>query len=187
MKLHFATSNPGKFKEAKELFVKNDLELEQFDIDLTEIQTNYVEELTYHSVRKAFEELQKPVFVEDAGLFINSLKDFPGVYSKHALHTIGLAGILKLLEGVEDRSAYFQAVIAYKDFEKEKVFKGVCRGSIAHKVRGRGGFGFDPIFLPEGHTKTFGEDVKTKANLSHRVLATKELINWLKQNGKTLQ
>jgi len=90
MKTHFATSNQGKFKEAKELFDKNNLELEQYNEELTEIQTDNVEELALNSVREAYEKLNKPVFVEDAGLFIKSLKDFPGVYSKHAFHTIGL-------------------------------------------------------------------------------------------------
>jgi|TARA_Y100000310_G_scaffold125137_1_gene123961 XTP/dITP diphosphohydrolase len=180
MKTHFATSNPGKFKEAKMLFNKNNLELEHYNVDLLEIQTDNVEELALYSVRHAFKALNKPVFVEDAGIFIKSLKDFPGVYSKHACYTIGLEGILKLLEGVEDRSAEFRAVVAYKDAENEKVFKGVCRGNITSQVRGRDGFGYDPIFLPQGKNKTYAEDLITKTDLSHRAQALKQLVDYLK-------
>jgi len=183
MKYYFATSNPGKFSEVKEKFEEAWLELEQLNEELTEIQSDSIEEIALNSAREAYEKLGKPVFVEDAGIFISSLKDFPGPYSKHSFYTIGLEGVLKLLESAEDRSARFQAVIAYRDSAKEKVFKGVCRGSIAHEARGRGGFGFDPIFLPEGSDKTFGEDVKAKSSLSHRALAAEQLINWLKQNG----
>jgi len=180
MKTHFATSNQGKFKEAKALFDKNNLDLEQYKIDLLEIQTDNVEELARYSVRLAFKAIQKPVFVEDAGLFIKALKDFPGVYSKQAYYTIGNAGILKLLEDMDDRTAEFQAVVAYKDRDNEKVFKGVCKGNIASQARGREGFGFDPIFLPEGKNKTFAEDVETKSNLSHRAQAIQKLIECLK-------
>jgi XTP/dITP diphosphohydrolase len=182
MTYYFATTNPGKFSEVEEKFKEAGLELEQFNEELTEIQSDNIEEIALNCAREAFEKLGKPVFVEDAGLFIKSLKDFPGPYSKHAFFTIGPEGILKLLEGAQDRSAYFQAVIAYKDADKEKVFKGVCKGNIAAQVRGRGGFGFDPVFLPEGRDATFAEDVKTKASLSHRALAVEELISWLK-NG----
>jgi len=180
MKTYFATSNPNKFNEAKELFDKENLELEHYKVDLIELQTNNVEELALYSVRHAFKAIQKPVFVEDAGLFIKSLKDFPGVYSKHALHTIGLDGILKLLENVENRSAEFRAVIAYKTADEEKVFKGVCKGNIASQARGRDGFGYDPIFLPEGKNKTFAEDFETKSNLSHRAQAIRQLVEYLK-------
>jgi len=180
MKTYFATSNPNKFNEAKELFDKETLEIDHYKVDLVELQTDNVEELALYSVRHAFKAIQKPVFVEDAGLFIKSLKDFPGVYSKHTLHTIGLEGILKLLENIEDRSAEFRAVVAYKNREEEKVFKGVCAGNITSQARGRDGFGFDPIFLPEGREKTFAEDFETKSNLSHRAQALKKLVEHLK-------
>jgi XTP/dITP diphosphohydrolase len=180
MKTYFATSNPGKFKEAKMLFDKTDVELEHYDVELMELQTDNVEELALHSVRQAYKILQKPVFVEDAGTFIRALKDFPGVYSKHTCYTIGLPGVLKLMEGVDDRYAEFRAVVAYKNGEEEKVFKGVCAGNITSQARGREGFGYDPIFLPEGKDKTFAEDVETKSNLSHRAQALKKLIEYLK-------
>lgn len=182
--IHFATSNSGKFAEAKKLFSESglgpELKLERFDVELTEIQTDDVAELALVSVREAYEKLKKSVFVEDAGLFINSLKGFPGVYSKHAFFTIGCEGVLKLLESNKDRSAEFRAVVAYKDGAKEKVFKGTCAGSIALQARGREGFGFDPIFLPKGNNKTFAEDAAAKANLSHRAQALRQLITYLK-------
>ena len=117
MKIHFATSNPGKFKEAQELLKKYGIEVEQYNIDLIEIQSDSTEEIALTSVRTLFKEFQKPVFVEDAGLFVKALNGFPGAYSKHAFLTVGLDGILKLLKDEKDRTAEFQAVIAYKDNE----------------------------------------------------------------------
>jgi XTP/dITP diphosphohydrolase len=181
MKTYFATSNPNKFNEAKELFDKENLELNHYNVDLIELQTNNVEELALFSVRNAYKALQKPVFVEDAGIFIKSLKGFPGVYSKQVCYTIGLDGILKLLEGVEDRSAEFQAVVAYKDKDEEKVFKGVCAGNITSQALGRDGFGYDPIFLPQGSEKTFAQDVVAKSNLSHRAQAIRQLVKYLQE------
>ncbi|MFH1450409.1 MAG: XTP/dITP diphosphatase [archaeon] len=180
MKIYFATSNPVKFAEAKPHFDLAGLELEHHDTELVEMQTDDIEDLALDCVSQAYEEVEQPVFVEDAGMFIRALKDFPGVYSKQAYYTLGLDGILKLMEGVEDRYAEFRAVIAYTDGDEEKVFKGVCKGNIASQVRGRDGFGFDPIFLPEGKNKTFAEDVEAKSNLSHRALAMKQLVEYLK-------
>jgi XTP/dITP diphosphohydrolase len=180
MKTNFATSNTNKFTEAKMLFDKENLELDHYKVDLIELQTDNVEELALFSVRNAYKALQKPVFVEDTGLFITSLKGFPGVYSKQTLQTIGWEGILKLLEGIEDRSAEFRAVVAYKDGDNEKVFKGVCAGNITSQARGREGFGYDPIFQPKGSEKTFAEDVVAKSNLSHRAQALEQLVKYLK-------
>jgi len=83
------------------------------------------------------------------------------------------------MEDAEDRTAEFRAVIAYKNEEGEKLFKGVCIGTIAREARGRDGFGFDPIFLPQEKTRTFAEDLGTKSSLSHRAQAIKKLIKYL--------
>ena len=182
MKTYFATSNKGKFTEAKELFEKAGLELKQYKVDLLEIQSDSLEEISKASARNAFKSLQKPLFVEDAGIFIKTLKGFPGPYSKYVFFTIGLEGILKLMDRVEERKAEFVSVVTYKDADKEKLFKGTCRGNITHKIKGQGGFGFDPIFIPQNHKKTFAEDFEFKKENSHRAQSVKKLADWLK-NG----
>ena len=184
MKVYFATSNPWKYKEIKAKFDEAGLELGRINAKLIEIQDATPEEVALMSVRHAYEEFKKPLFVEDAGVHIKALKGFPGIFSSFVYHTIGLGGVLKLMKGMKDRKADFISVIAYKDAKHEKVFKGICRGSITKSLRGTGGFGYSPIFLPEGKTQTFGEkyDYKSKQFDSHRMRSTKKLIKWL--NGR---
>lgn len=183
-KVYFATSNPWKYKEVKEKFEPAGIELGRFNLKLLEIQDGTHEEIALISARDAFKKKQKPVFVEDAGLHIKSLKGFPGEFSAYIFKTIGIKGILKLMENIKKRDADFISVIAYKDSKQEKVFKAVCRGSITYDIRGEDGFGYDPIFKPSGYGKTFAEDYSLKKRLSHRVKSTKMIINWLKHEKK---
>ena len=181
--IYFATSNEGKFKEAKKHFEEAGLELERFEVELLEIQADTLEEVALFSVKEAFEKLKKPVFVEDGGLFVDALNGFPGVYSAPAYKTIGHEGILKLMQdktAKEDRSASFQAVTVFTDGSNEKVFKGQCKGYLATEPKGDNGFGFDPIFIPEGHNLTFALDPDYKLRVSHRYNALQALINWLR-------
>jgi XTP/dITP diphosphohydrolase len=124
------------------------------------------------------------VFVEDAGIFINALSGFPGVYSRYVFDTIGNKGILKLLDGSENRSARFVAVIGYKpgDGGSIKLFKGEVRGFVSLFPKGESGFGYDPIFVPEGFKRTFGEDTIIKSQVSHRKRAAEGLMKYLKRN-----
>lgn len=197
---YFATSNSGKFLEAKDAFEKAGLKLKQLKTELLEIQSDSLEEIALISAREAFKKFRKPLFVEDAGLFIKSLNEFPGPYSKHAFFTLGPKGILKLLEDKNNRSAEFVSAIAYISKNKEnvralksktehmhnwavqKVFKGVCKGSISHSIKGKSGFGFDPIFIPKRHNKTFAQDFEFKKKVSHRAQSLQKLIKWLSNN-----
>ncbi|MEW6328801.1 MAG: non-canonical purine NTP pyrophosphatase, partial [Candidatus Micrarchaeota archaeon] len=91
-------------------------------------------------------------------------------------------GILKLMKGEKDRRAKFISALAYYDGKKDKKIKiitGSCAGRISFRARGKGGFGYDPIFIPENHDKTFAEDLKTKARVSHRVRALEKLARML--------
>ena len=148
-----------------------------------EIQSESLEEIARTSVLRVWEELHKPVVVEDAGLFIQPLNGFPGPYSSYVYKTIGLKGILKLMEGVSQRSAKFLSAVAYMDagLEEPVCFLGEVRGRISNRVRGSKGFGFDPIFVPEeGDGRTFGEMERWEKNrLSHRSRAFRKLGEWL--------
>lgn len=120
------------------------------------------------------------MLVEDAGLHVDSLNGFPGVYSAYAFKTIGLAGILKMLGPSSSRGASFVSSVAYCEPEGEPVlFEGSVKGTISRRPRGRRGFGFDPIFVPRGGTKTFGElTLEEKSSVSHRARSMRRFARW---------
>lgn len=178
MRYLFLTSNEHKFMEARELFAREGLTLEWLRGSYTEVQGDTLEEVA----RAAAEAVDREgVFIEDSGLFIEALRGFPGVYSSYVLRTIGNEGILRLLRGVDDRGARFESVVAYRGRGEVKIFKGVVRGNISPGIRGSAGFGYDPIFIPEGHARTFAEDYGVKKKISHRVKSIKKLIRYLKE------
>ena len=110
------------------------------------------------------------LLVEDSGLFIESLDDFPGVYSSYFFRTVGNQGILKLLENESNRNAEYRACsILYRDGVYFRAL-GKCLGSISTEIKGSNGFGYDPIFIPDsGDGRTFGEmQDYEKVSKSHR-------------------
>ncbi len=172
------TGNKNKEKEIRAILEKFEIDVEIIDINLPEIQSESLEEIALDYARKAYGIIKKPLICEDAGLFIDILNGFPGPYSSFVFKSIGNEGILKLMEGKKERKATFVSVIAYKDPEKEMIFKGEVIGSIVNEKRGLG-WGFDPIFMPVGSTKTFGEmDIEEKNNFSHRGKATFKFAEW---------
>ncbi|HEX08340.1 MAG TPA: XTP/dITP diphosphatase, partial [Thermoplasmatales archaeon] len=170
--LYFVTSNKGKYIEAKEKLkeIKN-LKLEQRRINYPEIQADTLEEVVKHGINYLKERLKEPFILEDAGLFIEHLNGFPGVYSAYVFKTIGCKGILSLMDGIDKRNAYFKSVIGFYNpkTNEKKIFKGISKGKISSKMRGTNGFGYDPIFIPEGESRTFGEmETEEKNKYSHR-------------------
>lgn len=178
---YFATSNKGKFREAKEKFRAAGLKIKRKPVDLLEIQDDSLEKISLISARELAKTFKKPFFAEDAGFFIHTFGGFPGPYSKYALYHIGPKGILKLMHGVKNRAAHFESAITFIDGRQSKVFKGVCKGNVTHSVQGNKGFGFDPIFIPEGERKTFASDFTLKQRVSHRSLSLEKLISYLKR------
>lgn len=178
----FATGNIVKVEEAERIFKEESIPLLHLPMQLLEIQADDLEDIAVFSAQKAWEIQGKPLFVEDAGLFIKELKGFPGPYSSYVFKTISNEGILKLMSQIEDRSAYFKAVIAFCNGEKTLTFKGEVKGEISRESRGRHGFGFDPIFIPEeGDGRTFGEmDISEKTAISHRTRALRKFVEWIK-------
>ena len=122
--------------------------------------------------------------MEDAGLFIKSLEGFPGVYSSYVFFTVGLNGILKLMAGLEaeKRKASFKSVFAFSEPNQEPIlFIGECNGLISNEEKGTRGFGYDPIFIAEGETKTFAEmETKEKNRFSHRGKSLELVVNYFK-------
>ena len=153
--------------------------IKHFPFTHNEIRSDDVEEIAREAAIAAYSICKKPVFVEDTGLFIDSLNGFPGTFSAWVLKKIGTKGILKLV-GKQNRTASFITAIAYHNGTQIHIFKGVCEGSIAETERGTSGFGYDPIFVPKGHENTFAEGIDLKNKLSHRyksLLAFSEFLN----------
>ena len=188
--IFFATSNLHKFQEAKEIFRIHGIEIKQVNVRYTELQSDKLENIVKYGCDYSVNITKGPTIVEDSGLFIEALNGFPGPYSSYVFKKIGNKGLLKLLNGVQNRSAKFKSVIGYcKTGEKVITFAGKVRGKIANEVKGKFGFGFDPIFIPkDGDGRTFGEmQLKEKNKLSHRRKAIENFLKWylVQKNGKT--
>lgn len=183
--LFFLTNNKHKVLEVSEIAKKYGICIEQEHVNKLEIQSIDLITIARYAAINYYLHHGKPVLVEDAGLFIKSLNGFPGPYSSYVFKTIGFNGILKLMDGIDDRRAYFESavVIVYEPYiivEKERVY-----GKISLEPRGEKGFGFDPIFIPDGENRTFAEMSITEKNMySHRAKAVskafKKLLNLVK-------
>lgn len=185
VRLYLASKNVGKISEIKKLGSYFGIEIVPVDLPKVEVQSESLEEVSLYSAVNAFLTFRRPLIVEDSGLYIEALNLFPGAYSSFVYKTIGIRGVLKLLEGVENRRACFKSVIALAapNLSEVKLFTGVVHGVIATEPRGSGGFGFDPIFIPEGFSKTFAEMSEEEKNrVSHRGEAFRALASWLVEN-----
>ncbi len=149
-----------------------------------EIQNEHLEEIAKSSVTDAFERAHLPIIVEDAGLFIEALNGFPGPYTAYAYRTIGNQGILRIMEKVSNRNAFFRSVIAYccSKIETQLCFEGAVKGEITRlerRANRRNAFGFDPIFRPCDSSKTFAEmNIAEKNRFSHRATALRKFAKW---------
>jgi XTP/dITP diphosphohydrolase len=150
-------------------------------IKYPEEQLDSLEEVAKKSAYYVREIIKGDFFLDDSGIFINELKGFPGVYSSYVNKTIGNPGILKLMENARDRSAQFSTCIAYYD-GTVNLFVGKTSGTISTTERGRNGFGFDPIFIPDGYEETYAEmPLEKKNSLSHRFKAANLFLEFLKK------
>lgn len=182
--INFITGNNGKVHEATEKFKPLGFTIVQKDLGYPEIQTETLEEVAKYGVTHIQQKgITHPFILEDAGVFIDELHGFPGVYSSYVYFTIGLDGILKILKDSKNRSAVFRSVFAYAEPNGEpKLFIGECKGTISTDKLGIKGFGYDPIFIPEGFEKTFAEmDTKEKNLISHRGKSLEKLYQFLKK------
>lgn len=182
VRITFVTGNKGKLLEAQTALAPLGHEVVSADMHPVEIQGETLEEISRAKCDVLVGKLPVPFFVDDGGLFVDALHGFPGVFSAHALKKIGVPGILKLMEGVPERRAHFACVVSYHDGGTTHSFAGRCDGVLTRAPRSEGhGFGFDPIFVPDGHEKTFGElDAATKNRISHRGQALAKLAAHLR-------
>lgn len=188
-KLVFATNNAHKLEEVSAILGNHVQLLSLNDIDCHTDIPETADTLEGNAWLKSsyiFENYQLDCFADDTGLEVEALNGAPGVYSARYAGGEGHnaeANMLKLLhdmEGKENRKAQFRTAISLILNGKEYLFEGIIKGEIIQEKRGNSGFGYDPVFVPEGYSQTFaelGNDVKNK--ISHRALAVNKLCEFL--------
>jgi XTP/dITP diphosphohydrolase len=185
--LVFATANEHKLSEIKNILPGfTILGLKDIGVfeDIVEDGIT-LEENAYIKATYLYEKTNRPSLSEDTGLEVDVLDGLPGV------HTARFAGedrdpiqnmhkLLDMLNGKSDRSAQFRTVISFVHGGKVLYFEGIVRGKIAEKMFGNEGFGYDPIFIPDGYEATFAElDSSIKNTISHRARSVAKLIEYL--------
>ena len=187
MKLVFATNNAHKLEEVAamlpegyELLSLKDI---RCDVDIPEtadsLQGNALQKARY--VKEHF---GLDCFADDTGLEVEALNGEPGIYSARYAgpghdSKANMAKLLLKMQGKTNRNAQFRTVIALLLGSDTYLFEGIVKGTLLEEARGTAGFGYDPIFVPEGYTQTFAEMGDEKNEISHRARAVKKLINYL--------
>lgn len=181
-KVHLVTSNLGKLREFRSALEPLGYDVVHLSLEVEEIQADTLEAVVSDCMRQIRDLKVKDFIIDDSGLFVDALKGFPGVYSSYVLSTLGCSGLLKLLDGVEDRSARFECCIGCSlEGDNDIILAERCNGRIIHEMRGEGGFGFDPVFAAEGEERTFAEMPLDEKNvISHRGKAIKSLARQLR-------
>jgi len=189
LKLVFATNNHHKLEEVSqkigdhfELLTLNDIGCTE---DIEETGSTFEENAVIKS-KYVYDKYHLNCFGDDSGLVIDALNGEPGVYSaryagEHGNHPANIKKVLTKLEGIKNRKARFITVISLIWEGEEHVFEGVVEGTICDGTTGTGGFGYDPIFQPDGYDITFAEmSMEEKNKISHRARAMEKLISFLK-------
>ena len=193
MELLFCSSNEKKKIEIQQKVGRDYTILNLNDLGHTEDIPETADTFAGNALLKAefgFQKYGKPCFSDDSGLEVEALNNAPGVYSARYAgeprsDERNMDKLLQALEGVESRNACFKTVIAYINQDGEvSYFEGKIEGKITKEKRGDGGFGYDPIFIPNGFDKTFAElSLEEKGKISHRALAVEKFINHLNKEN----
>jgi len=158
MKLYFATKNSRKVETAQRELSEFVIEIVQYDIDFSEPRSYRLEEIAAQKAREALGYLHAPLIAVDAGFYLERWPNFPGPFTNHALETLGLKGMLKLVDG-EDRACRYMHVVAYVDEKLENpiFFSSSVEGSLSGEIDESplriGGSDIDRIFVPDGYDK----------------------------------
>ncbi len=188
MKLYFATNNIYKLKEVQEV-VGDSFQIESMrSLGINEDIPEDQQTLEGNALQKArflYDRTGESCFADDTGLEVDALNGAPGVYSaryageaKNSLDNMAL--LLKNMSGIQNRKARFRTVIALILDGKEYLFEGIVNGTITEEPRGTAGFGYDPLFVPDGYSTTFAEmDSEAKNAISHRGRAVEKLAAFL--------
>jgi XTP/dITP diphosphohydrolase len=177
MAIYFVTGNENKLKEAEAILGRK---LEQINMNIDEIQEIEQDRIIRHKAKSAYEQIKKPVLVEDTGIFISALNGFPGALVKWVLKTIGNEGICRIMKDEKNREVIAKTYFCLYDNKTFNIFTGQLKGGIAFKPQGKSGFGWDPIFIPKGYKKSFAQmSAEEKNKISMRKIALEKLKNFL--------
>jgi len=179
------TSNEDKFKEISMVLNEFSIKAKRINLDFPEHGEN-IEGVAENKAKEAFRKVKKPLIVEDTGIFFSAYKDFPGGYAKRIYKSLGLTGLIKLLEN-KSRKAYFQTVICYYDGKRTKTFSGKLHGTIVKKIHTdkflRQKFPYDRIFIENKYKKPVSLlTLEEKIKISHRAKAAEKFARWLKDS-----
>ena len=183
MNMKVITHNPGKVREYACALEEYGIVMEHLNMEYDEIQTDRVEEVVRNGLAHLYSQKYNNFMIDDTGLFIRCLKGFPGAWSAYVQNTIGNQGILKLMENAVDRQAEFRCCIGCCIDGEQIEVTGVCPGTILNEEQGKDGFGYDPIFSPDGKRSFSEMSVEEKNGISHRGKATALLIETLRTKG----
>lgn len=187
LKLVFATNNQHKLKEVKAILTNFDI-VSLADINCFEDIPETSETLVGNAILKAnfvTEKYGLDCFADDTGLEVEALNNEPGVYSARYAgednnSEANIAKLLLNLKNIPNRKAQFKTAIALNIQGKQYIFEGLCKGAILAEKQGERGFGYDPVFMPEGYNKSFAEmSLNEKGSLSHRGKAVEKLVTFL--------
>jgi len=179
--IYFATTSQGKLNEARKLL---GVDVQGCGLDIDEIQSLDPENVAIKKAAAYFQELKKPILVEDVALTFEALKKLPGTYINDFSKVLGNQGLVNLLENKNNRKAIAQTTLVFVDQNANShIFTGIVVGEIAREPKGSNGFGWDPIFIPDGETRTFAEmSEMEKAKYSMRAKALASFKEWLERN-----
>jgi len=180
-KLMVATGNEKKAKEIEGIC---GIPAECVKLDIPEIQSLDVVEVARAKAAAAYTEVKAPVVVDDTGISVDALGGLPGALVSWFLDTIGPSGIVKLMADQQNRTAIVSTAIGYADENGVHVFVGKVEGTISKSLRWDQGFGYDPIFIPNGSIRTYAEmSAEEKNSQSMRKIALDQLRDFLGGRG----
>lgn len=168
------TGNPDKLRETARVL---GFRPEHVDLDLPELQSLDILEVLEAKGESAWRRLGRALVVEETGFYLDALAGFPGPLVKWLLAAIGPLGIARLGAALGDRGAVARCALLFRDGERTVIGAGETRGTLAPAPSGEGGFGWDPVFVPEGHDATYAElPDETKDEIGHRGRAWRDLL-----------
>ena len=186
----FVTHNQGKAKSAEKYF--SNLKFKTYDFELDEPRSDSLKEIATAKVKQAYNIVKRPCVALDTGFFIEDLNDFPKAFVNFALETIGIEGILKLMEGKENRKCRFEECLAYHDGKEIRYFYGKHPGNLAKQIQGKDRkekwSDLWYIFQPEHFEKTLAQmdeqEREERRKIDGSVSALEVFAKWYEKNNK---
>ncbi|KKQ41866.1 MAG: Ham1-like protein [Microgenomates group bacterium GW2011_GWC1_37_8] len=178
-KIIFITNSENKVKEAQEI-LGDEFSISLVKFDLDEIQTVDGKKVIKKKAEEAYNLLRQPLIVEDTSLYFDAWNGLPGALVRWFLDTVECEGICRMMDKEINRKAWAESVVAYHNGKDIKIFSAKLEGTVPQKPKGEYKFGWDPIFVPKGYKKTFGElGPEEKNKISTRKLALEKLGKYL--------